>query len=59
MKAKTMPDDTKLPRKRLLEILKVLRDFLDEQRMAIAYLRFDGEATRRERDFWKKEAGGK
>lgn len=54
-----MTDDTTQPRKNLLKSLKVLRDLLDEQRMVILYLRFDAEATRREREYWKKKAGGK
>lgn len=47
-----MQDDIKKKTK------KELRRLLDEQRMALLYLKFDIEATCRERDYWKKKANG-
>jgi hypothetical protein len=38
--------------------MKSIKRLLDEMRLAAIYLRFDVEATRREREFWKKKAGG-
>ena len=58
-KAKTMKDDIKKTKSSLLKSMKLLRELLDEQRMAIIYLNFDVEATRRERDFYKEKAEGK
>ena len=43
----------------LLKNLKLLRELLDEQRVALLYLKFDVEATRRERDYWRKQVEGK
>ena len=54
----TMKDYTKETRDSLLKSMKTLYELLDEQRLALLYLNFDVEATRRERDFWKKKAGG-
>ena len=55
-----MEDDKKKKTKSgLLKSIELLRELLDEQRMAILYLQFDVEATRRERNFWRKKAGGK
>lgn len=61
MRVKTMKDDTKKKptMKSLLKSMKLLRELLDEQRVALLYLKFDVEATRRERDYWIKKAGGK
>ena len=42
----------------LLKSIKLLRELLDEQRVALLYLKFDVEATRRERDFYKKKCEG-
>lgn len=39
--------------------LKDALEIIDDNRLLIKYLYFDVEATRRERDFWKKRAGGK
>ncbi len=55
----TMKDDTKKTKDGLLKSVKLLRELLDEQRVALLYLKFDVEATRRERDFYKKKAEGK
>jgi len=38
--------------------LEIAEELLDEQRVALLYLKFDVEATRREREYWKKKAGG-
>lgn len=46
-----MKDDTKN--------LKLLRELFEEQRLALLYLKFDVEATRRERDYWRKQAEDK
>ena len=54
-----MRDDTEKTKSGLLKSIELLRELLDEQRMALLYLKFDVEATRRERDFWRKKAGGK
>ena len=54
-----MTDDIKKTKSSLLKSIELLRELLDEQRMVILYLQFDVEATRRERDFWRKKAGGK
>lgn len=51
--ARIMQDNTKKKTK------KQLRQLLDEQRLALLYLKFDVEATRRERDYWRKKAGSK
>lgn len=59
MRVKTMKDDTKKSKSGLLKSIELLRDLLDEQRMAILYLRFDVEATRRERNYWRKKAESK
>lgn len=56
---KIMKDDAKKTRNDLLKNVKLLHDLLDEQRVAILYLKFDVEATRRERDYWRKKAEGK
>ena len=56
---KTMKDDTKKTKSSLLKSIELLRELLDEQRLALLYLKFDVEATRRERDFWRKEAESK
>ena len=56
---KTMKDNTEKTKKGLLKSIKLLHDLLDEQRIAILYLNFDVEATRRERDFWRKQVEGK
>ena len=56
---KTMKEDTEKTKSGLLKSIELLRELLDEQRMAILYFQFDVEATRRERDFWRKKAGGK
>ena len=50
-----MKDSKKNPPKNMKQALEIL----DDQRLLILYLNFDVEATRRERDFWKKKAGGK
>ena len=39
--------------------IKSMTGLFDEMKIAICYLRFDVEATVRERDAWKKKAGGK
>ncbi len=52
-------DDTKKTKSGLLKSMNLLRELLDEQRLALLYLKFDVEATRRERDFWRKKAEGK
>ena len=54
-----MTDDIKKTKSDLLKSIELLRELLDEQRMALMYLNFDVEATRRERDFWRKKAEGK
>ncbi len=54
-----MTDDIKKTKSDLLKSIELLRELLDEQRMAIIYLNFDVEATRRERDHWRKQAEGK
>ncbi len=59
MLAKTMKDSIKKSKSDLLKDLKFQQEYIDEQRMAIVYLNFDIEATRRERNYWKKRAGGK
>ena len=51
--------DTKTTKSGLQKSIKLLRELLDEQRTALLYLKFDVEATRRERDFWRKKAEGK
>lgn len=52
-------DDTKKSKSGLLKSIELLRDLLDEQRVTILYLRFDVEATRRERNYWRKKAESK
>lgn len=37
--------------------IRSMKGLFDEMRLAITYLKFDVEATRREREFWKKKAG--
>ncbi len=37
--------------------LEIAEELLDEQRVLIKYLHFDVEATRRERDYWRKRYG--
>ena len=54
-----MRDDTEKTKSGLIKSIKLLHDLLDEQRMALLYLKFDVEASRRERDYWRKQAGGK
>ncbi len=39
--------------------MKQALELLDEQRVALLYLKFDVEATRREWDYWRKQAEGK
>ncbi len=51
----TMKDYTKETKDSLLKSVKALHDLLDEQRIALLYLKFDVEATRRERDYWRKK----
>jgi len=41
--------------KSLKDQLKEIKETLDEQRIKITYLEFDLEATRRERDYFRKE----
>lgn len=55
MNVKTMKDDTKKSKSGLLKSIELLRDLLDEQRMAIIYLRFDVECCRREKATMQKE----
>lgn len=43
----------------LLKDLKFLQGYVDEMRVALLYLNFDVEATRRERDAYRKQAEGK
>lgn len=43
----------------LLKDLEFLRGYVDEMRLALVYLNFDVEATRRERDYYKKQAESK
>ena len=51
-----MEDDKKKKTKSgLLKSIKLLRDLLDEQRMAILYLQFDVEACNREKVTLQKE----
>ena len=38
--------------------IKSLCGLIGDMRVTAAYLRLDVEATRREREFWKKKAGG-
>lgn len=38
-------------------VLKSMRGLFDEMRLAITYLKFDIEATKRERDYFMKKAG--
>lgn len=59
MRVKTMRDDIKKTKGDLQKSIKLLRELLDEQRMALLYLKFDVEATTRERDFWRKKVEGK
>ena len=58
-----MKDDTKKPeksgKKSAADNLADAVDLLDEYRLHILYLKFDVEATRREREFWRKKAEGK
>lgn len=54
-----MKEDTKKSKSGLLKSIELLRDLLDEQRVTILYLRFDVEATRRERNYWRKKAESK
>ena len=55
MKDQSKPNSTLM--KQLQQNVESLKRLLDEQRIAMAYLRFDVEATRRERDHWRKKAG--
>ena len=55
LNVKTVKDNTKKTKDGLLKHIELLCDLLDEQRMIIGYLNFDTEATRRERDFLRKE----
>ena len=50
-----MKDGIKQTKSNLLKSIELLRELLDEQRLALLYLKFDVEATRRERDYWKKK----
>ena len=43
----------------LLKDLEFLRGYVAEMKLALLYLNFDVEATRRERDFYKKKCEGK
>ncbi len=54
-----MTDDTKKTKNGLLKSIELLRELLDEQRLALLYLKFDVEATIRERNYWRKQAEGK
>ena len=54
-----MKDSIKKSKSDLLKDLKFQQEYIDEQRMALIYLKFDIEATRRERDYWKKKAENK
>ena len=56
MKKQNDPNSTLM--KQLQQNVESLKRLLDEQRIAMAYLRFDVEATCRERDYWRKQAGG-
>jgi hypothetical protein len=42
-----------------MAVMKSMKRWIDEMRLAIVYLKFDVEATRRERDAWRKKAEGK
>ena len=55
----TMKDYEKETKDSLLKSVKGLHELLDEQRLALLYLKFDIEATRRERDYWRKKAEDK
>ncbi len=46
-------------KKSVAEQLADAVDLLDEYRLSIVYLNFDVEATKRERNFWRKKAEGK
>ncbi len=59
MLTKTMKDGIKQTKSNLLKSIELLRELLDEQRLALLYLKFDVEATRRERDYWRKKAEDK
>lgn len=63
MKGRIIMNDSKNSKKEsgknLVDCLKDAVAILDEQRLLILYLNFDVEATRREREYWKKKAGGK
>ncbi len=56
---KTKMKDSKKPKKNPPKNMKQALEILDDQRLLILYLNFDVEATRRERDFYKKKADGK
>ena len=56
MKNVIMKDNTKSG---LLKSIKLLHELLDEQRVVLLYLKFDVEATRRERDYYKEKAEDK
>jgi hypothetical protein len=41
-----------------MAVLESMKRLFGEMSIAITYLKFDVEATRRERDFFRKKAGG-
>ncbi len=51
--------ESKKPKKNSPKNMKQALEILDDQRRLILYLNFDVEATKRERDYWRKKAGGK
>ena len=42
-----------------MAVLKSMRRLFDEMRLTIVYLKFDVEATRRERNYFKQKAEGR
>ena len=55
----TTMSDSKKSKKDIAKNLAYMKQLLDEQRLLILYLNFDVEATRREREYWKKQVGDK
>ncbi len=50
-----MREDTKKTKSGLLKSIELLRELLDEQRMALLYLKFDVECCGREKKSLQKE----
>ena len=54
MKTLTKVEKSSKSKNDLLKDLKFLQEYVEEMKLALLYLNYDVEATRRERDHWRK-----